>query len=146
MKQRKFTVSNQEELTALLDQIFSEPATEPVPKDEVYERFHRVCRLCYGVVRSTLDSSDRIMPSLHETAVNRLDGDGLNSAAAAVIIEAISQFLDMKQKENKELFKTEFILALDRSIESAGRHIEETYDTGTEQSTQGSASGSLKTS
>ncbi|MCZ6775234.1 MAG: hypothetical protein O7D34_02115 [Ignavibacteria bacterium] len=135
MNPRKISIVNMEGLTELLDEMFNK--SEAHSKEEVDERFKRSCRLAYNVTRDAMDSDECVMAGMAQSAYTQMmNSPGINAATGALISEATTQFLDIKWKQNKELFKTEFILALDRAVEAASRHLEESYDTCTEQSAE----------
>ncbi len=142
MSPHELTVAEQEELVellSLLDKVtnLTAPTEKPdVDIEKAYARLSRACRLAYGVTRGALKSEEHRPSQLHETALQRMHEDGINSICGALVMEATSQYLDLKEKQDKELFKTEFILALDRAVERAGRSVKERYDEGTEQSAE----------
>jgi len=120
----------------LIELLTKRPETEQPSLEEVFELFSRACRLAYTVTRNTLDHEKPLIGNLIELSAQRMTGDGTNGACAALLMEATSQYLDMKLIEDRELFKKEFILGVDRAIEIANKYIEEAHDTRTKQSTQ----------
>ena len=86
------------------------------------------------------------MPALIDKACeNMMDGSSLNSAAGGMILAATQRYLDEKIVQDRELFKKEFIRAVDETIESAARKLEEHHDACAKQSASKRTAQPLKT-
>ena len=131
MNPPEIKVVTTEELIELLTR---EP--EKAPLEEVQRLFARACALAFSVTRNTMDCEKPMMGGLIALSSERMTDSGVNGACAALLMEATSQYLDMKVTEDRELFKKEFIKGVDRAIDTANKYLEETHDACTKSSTE----------
>lgn len=134
MNPPRIRVVDMEGLTELLDEIFKTEVTD----EEIQHRFEHACKLAYRITRYALKYEKPLSGGLLKIACAHMESgkSSMDGTAGAIIMEATSEYLDLKQQQNRELFKKEFILALDLAVQSTRRHIEESYDTRTEQSAE----------
>ena len=135
MNPPKISIIDSEELVELLDKLFE--SHEPFTTEEVDERYRRACRLAYGVTRNSFTSDDVPMRIMLGTAFDHIkNSGGIQAAAGALLLDAASRFLDDRMAEDLERFKTQFIHALDESVQVAHVQLGKCNDTSTKQSTE----------
>ncbi len=109
----------------------------PPSKEEAFSSFEAICRRSYSTMREGLDDLDidagDIMANCIECMTQHEGGPG---AIAALLCDGFRHYIAARHKEDRELFKTQIIAALDEAVQKNSKLLEEQYDTRTEQSTQ----------
>lgn len=134
MKSRE--IKSMEELTALLDELFddeSESRPQQCTTEEAHVRYLECCRMAYDLARDTFEPKPDTQ-RLFVAAYNNLGHSGVCGATGTLLMEAFCQYTDLKQQQNPDLFKTEFIQSLDNAVLAASDVLEERNDTRTKPS------------
>ena len=129
-----------------IQQALQDGEIERISYSTAQQRFEATCRSVYNITRDILNDEDFTAGHHMEKAYMGLDSSDPHwEAISALVLDNIRNYLDLKQQQDKDLFKTEFIKALDLTVQECSHAIEAIYDTRTEQSTEGSPSQSPKT-
>lgn len=129
-------VTTQEELTALLDELFgneSKPVGNVYTTEEAYARYREACRMAYDLARNSFDPKPTTK-ILFSMAYINTEREGVCGATGALLMEAFRLYIDAKQQQNPDLFKTELIQALDDAVIAASDLMKEHNDTCTKPS------------
>ena len=126
-------VNGLEELAQLL---FGEERPTP-PKEAAFSSFEAICRRSYTIIREGVDNPDIDAGDIMANCIDAMnDHGGRHRAMSALLCDGFRQYIAARHEEDRELFKTQIIAALDKAVQQNRKLLEEQYDTRTEQSTQ----------
>ena len=126
-------INSIEELAQLL---LGEERPTP-PKEEAFSSFEAICRRSYTIIREGVDNPDIDAGDIMANCIEAMNTDvGQHGAMSALLCDGFRQYIAARHREDRELFKTQFIAALDKAVQQNSKLLEEQYDTRTEQSTQ----------